>query len=740
MFMNMREDFGALHNGIGEHTTGDSDAMVQPPVQYVVENTDVIPETTDTSYTLAIGGTETGVVNFVGDHDWFAVNLVAGQSYVFTMTGSGSLSDTYLELRNAVGSLLAIDDDALGSGGGSLLRFTASVTGPYFLNARAYEASGVSNTGPYTVTAAIGPPQNPLDTIDLHYTAPSHIDVYFATNAQTFNGVTASRDWTQSEKDAAMAALATWAAVTPLTFSISATQAGAEFILSLATLPSGVLGQFGTSGGIGYGDFAPNGFGWNSGGLMPGGAGFTTLVHEFGHGLGLAHPHDNGGGSEIMQGVLGAFGSYGTYLMDQGVFTVMSYNDGWALQPGGSTSTATSGNEATPGPLDIALAQQRYGINATTNSSDTTYALATVAGAYKAIWDTGGNDTISFSGSAAATIDLRPATLHSEIGGGGFVSFVTGVAGGYTIANGAVIENAIGGSGDDTLVGNDVANVLMGNGGADTLIGGAGNDTLDGGAGVDKMDGGDGNDTIFWDASDDLANVLGGNGADVLVFTSGAAPTSFSLVAHGFETAEGRFTDPGANAWATQTDYYDSAWRLDLTAVSNDDGSRSTLDFDQTNASNWASAYLTYDAQNRLDADVTYFDDGTHAVNDYDQASAFNWSTTWASYDAQGRLDTDVVTYDDGSHVVRDLDQASAFNWSTTWASYDSQGRLDTDVLTYDDGSRAVRDFDQTNSFNWALTWASYDTQGRLDTDVVTYDDGSHAVRDLDQANAFNWA
>jgi Ca2+-binding RTX toxin-like protein len=459
-----------------EHGSSWADAKTGEGPQQINEPTDVIPEDTSTPYTLTIGGSETGVVNFVGDHDWFGVQLTAGQSYVFTMNGSGSLSDTYLELYDENGALLAFDDDGQAPGGGSLLRFTASSTGTYYLNARAFEDDSASNTGDYTVNAAIGPPQNPLDTIDLHYTAPLHIDVYFATSGQTFNGISASRSWTASEQSAAMAALATWAAVTPITFSITASSASAEFILTLAPLGAGVLGQFQTVGGIGYGDFAPSGFGWTTAGLLPGGAGFTTLIHEFGHGLGFAHPHDNGGGSEVMQGVLGPFGSYGTYLMDQGVFTVMSYNDGWSLKPDGGTVTSTAGNEATPGPLDIALAQLKYGINATTNAGDTAYVISSAAGPYKAIWDVSGTDSISFSGSAAATIDLRPATLVSEIGGGGFVSHIAGVQGGFTIANGVVIENATSGSGADTLIGNSAANILNGGAGADSMTGGLGDD------------------------------------------------------------------------------------------------------------------------------------------------------------------------------------------------------------------------------------------------------------------------
>lgn len=34
-----------------------------------------------------------------------------------------------------------------------------------------------------------------------------------------------------------------------------------------------------------------------------GGFDYITLIHELGHGLGLAHPHDNGGFSTIFSGV-----------------------------------------------------------------------------------------------------------------------------------------------------------------------------------------------------------------------------------------------------------------------------------------------------------------------------------------------------------------------------------------------------------------------------------------------------
>ena len=58
-----------------------------------------------------------------------------------------------------------------------------------------------------------------------------------------------------------------------------------------------------------------------------------------------------------------------------------------------------------------------------------------------------------------ATIDLRAASLvFGDPIAGGAMSRVDGIFGGYTIANGVVIENAVGGKGNDTLVGNSADN------------------------------------------------------------------------------------------------------------------------------------------------------------------------------------------------------------------------------------------------------------------------------------------
>jgi Ca2+-binding RTX toxin-like protein len=84
-------------------------------------------------------------------------------------------------------------------------------------------------------------------------------------------------------------------------------------------------------------------------------------------------------------------------------------------------------------------------------------------------------------------------------------------------------ENAIGGSGDDFLGGNDLRNVLTGNDGNDFLEGWGGNDTMFGGLGNDDFWGGLGADTVDFGASPAKIE------ADVQVgFASGEGDDSFS--------------------------------------------------------------------------------------------------------------------------------------------------------------------------------------------------------------------
>ncbi|WP_369334914.1 M10 family metallopeptidase C-terminal domain-containing protein [Trichormus variabilis] len=56
-----------------------------------------------------------------------------------------------------------------------------------------------------------------------------------------------------------------------------------------------------------------------------------------------------------------------------------------------------------------------------------------------------------------------------------------------TIGTGTTIENAFGGDGNDTIIGNSAANILHGGRSNDTLDSGVGNDTLTGGVERDRF-------------------------------------------------------------------------------------------------------------------------------------------------------------------------------------------------------------------------------------------------------------
>ena len=164
--------------------------------------------------------------------------------------------------------------------------------------------------------------------------------------------------------------------------------------------------------------------------------------------------------------------------------TILSNNRGGINDP----FPAYSEEPSTLQLYDALAIQGQYGANTSFNADDNQYRFTEAH--QQTIWDAGGSDAINFTTSTVnETIDLRQ----------GQFSTIAGVPQSLRIAYNTVIENARGGSGNDSLTGNETKNYLFGNDGNDTFEGGGGNDVFYGGNGSDiyKWSFGDGRDLII---------------------------------------------------------------------------------------------------------------------------------------------------------------------------------------------------------------------------------------------------
>ena len=275
------------------------------------------------------------------------------------------------------------------------------------------------------------------------------------------SGVAALSD---AAKSAVRAALATWSSVANIHFIETADNASGHGTLRFAWTASPVNEQSftygpGTSdkaGDIWLNSLAP----WDS--FAPGSYGYSTLIHEMGHALGLKHPFEGAVKLPAQQE------SYSYSLMSYTAYA-------------GSAGSWVDFEPTTPMLYDLLAIQSMYGVNPTTRSGDDTYVFTENQRYFQTLWDAGGNDTIVWQGQSQGTrIDLNagkfsqlgePLTYWSEDFSSSWTDRDT-----VSIAFGVAIENAVGGDANDTLIGNTLVN---------RLTGGLGNDSLDGGAGLD---------------------------------------------------------------------------------------------------------------------------------------------------------------------------------------------------------------------------------------------------------------
>lgn len=231
---------------------------------------------------------------------------------------------------------------------------------------------------------------------------------------------------------------------------------------------------------------------------------FATALHELGHAIGLKHSQETGGVANVAV----------PSAHDDSEYTVMSYRS-YVGAPLTGYTAESYGFSQTYMANDILAMQTMYGANYNTQSGNTVYTWNATTGQmsingvgqaapggggggsanriFETIWDGNGVDTYDLSNyTTNLSLNLNPgasstfsSTQIAYLGNGYYAS--GNVYNAYLYNNDArsYIDNATGGSGNDSIIGNAIANVLNGGSGNDTLRGNGGNDSIIGGSGTD---------------------------------------------------------------------------------------------------------------------------------------------------------------------------------------------------------------------------------------------------------------
>ena len=290
------------------------------------------------------------------------------------------------------------------------------------------------------------------------------------------------------------------------------------------------------------------------------------------------------------------------------------------------------------------------------------------------------------------------------------------------------IENAIGGSGDDTLQGDGNPNRLEGGAGVDTLLGFAGADTLMGGPG---------NDFLWGDTGFDLFN--GGPGADYI--NGGVAGTQTQADVQSFHNFHGGRVNVDNDADETAASYGGDA----VAYAGSNRGVALTLG--QLNPATWVSTQVTGDGGHAR-GDTVVNIENIIGSDHSDTLGGNNWYNVLTGGKGDDRLtggpagndQSDIFVFAPGDSTGPSGDVITDFNVSGVTLDDDNDGTPNADIygntIHYQRDAIDLRAFDFDLARNAdgtvATTLAQLDAQGLKISAVLDADGDEQGAGEKD--------
>jgi serralysin len=403
--------------------------------------------------------------------------------------------------------------------------------------------------------------------------------------------------------------------------------------------------------------------------------------------------------------------------------------------------------------------------------------------------------TVSFAiGETSKTITVLIAgdttVEQNETFGVTLSSPTSGLVIGTASATATILNDDV--AGPNIMNGTTGIDNLVGTAGADQIDGLAGNDYLDGSAGNDILIGGLGNDAFIFnalnmtsgqsdsisdfsataDGTGDTIRIVGiangkisvaasglnavvgyDNGSivnTVIINNAGAKPVYVSEYSSTANALTGNLANAflfvsdamnqSANSWSNFTKVYDAQAVLDYQNTVNDDGTKSTIDYDNANNQTYTSISDYFDTQNILDSRTVLLDNGTQNKQYFDHLSANSWSSISDNYNSSSALINEVTNFDNGTRQALYLDAQSNQSWSSILDSFSAANVMTYETIVYDASNRSTQFFDHLANQTWTNILQNFDNLSHLLNETTAYDNGTRQVNYIDALSNQSWS